>query len=143
MNCKLCIQELEAYREGKLPEDIRTQVKTHLGNCNHCRTIYSLEDLTERVIQEEKGIQLNPFLSTRIMTGIEELEQKIGIVMPIPVYQKVLKPALITVSLAVAILVGVMAGNIYKPASTASEVPVELTYMNDAALESVDFLANK
>jgi hypothetical protein len=52
-----------------------------------------------------------------------------------------LKPVLITISIAAALLIGIMAGNIYQP-SQQQQIPVELTYMDDAALESVNLVAN-
>jgi predicted anti-sigma-YlaC factor YlaD len=142
MNCELCQKDLEAYREGRLPIGIRVQVKAHLDGCKSCAEIYKMENLVERIMDEEKSMQSNPFLSTRIMAGIDELEQKRESYQRTPAYQKVLKPVLITVSIGVAIFIGVMAGNIYKPSLSANEVPVELSYMNDAALELVNAFAN-
>jgi hypothetical protein len=55
----------------------------------------------------------------------------------------VLKSALISVSIAAAIFVGVLAGNSYKPAHPANKLPIEMMYMNDAALESVDLFSNE
>jgi predicted anti-sigma-YlaC factor YlaD len=142
MNCELCQIDLEAYREGRLPDGIRVQVKAHLEGCKSCAEIYNMENLAERVMEEEKGLQSNPFLSTRIMAGIEELEQKRESYQRVPVYQKVFKPVLIAVSIGVAIFIGVITGSIYKPSVSTNEVPVELSYMNDAALESVNAFAN-
>jgi predicted anti-sigma-YlaC factor YlaD len=140
MNCALCQNELEAYLEGRLPDGIRVQVESHLAKCDLCAEAFQLIQIAEKVMNEEKGEQSNPFLVTRIMAEIEALEQT----RRIPVYQKVLKPVLISVSIAAAILVGVVSGNIYKPTHTANTVPVEMSYMNDAALESVDmFVTNK
>jgi predicted anti-sigma-YlaC factor YlaD len=142
MNCELCKIDLEAYREGRLPEGIGIQVKEHLKSCKSCTEIYNLVLLADRVIEEEKGVQSNPYLSTRIMAGIENLDPKHEKYKHVPVYQNIFKPALITVSIAVAIFIGVMAGSIYKPSGNVNEVPVELSYMNDAAIESVSVFAN-
>lgn len=137
MNCNLCKQELEAYHEGRLPEGIRIQVENHLRNCSACNNIYKMELLANRIISDEKETQSNLFLATRVMTEIEALEK-----LPVPVYKKVLKPLLISVSLAAAIFIGILAGNIYKPVSYSEKIPVELSYVNDAAIESVDLLSN-
>lgn len=142
MNCQLCQNEIDAYREGSLPESIRILVETHLGVCIECAESYRLIRLADKVMDEEKGIQSNPFLSTRIMAGIEELEQKRGY-QRIPVYHKVLKSVLISVSIAAAIFIGVVAGNIYKPTQPVNKLPVEMAYVNDAALESVDLFSNE
>jgi len=137
MNCQLCQKELDAYREGTLPEGIRIQVETHLEECKECAESFRLLSLSVKVMNEEKRLQSNPFLVTRIMAGIEELEQNRESYQYIPVYQKVLKPLLISVSVAAAIFIGVLAGSSYLPAQSPDRLPVEMTYMNDVALESV------
>jgi anti-sigma factor RsiW len=140
MNCTLCKQELDAYREGRLPEGIRTQVEAHLKSCEECSAFYSIDAIANMVINEEKQVLSNPFLSTRVMAGIDNLEKK-GVPERIPLYRRVLKPALLTLSIAAAVLIGIFAGNVYKP-STTLRVPVELSYINDAKLESVDLWSN-
>jgi anti-sigma factor RsiW len=137
MNCKLCQNELETYREGRLPEGIRIQVEAHLETCNHCAEAFQLLQIADKVMNEEKGEQSNPFLATRIMAEIDAMEQ----VHNVPAYQKVLKPVLISVSIAAAVLIGVVTGNLDNTLQPVNNVPVELSYMNDAALESVDMFA--
>ncbi len=141
MNCVLCQKELDAYREGTLPEGIRIQVETHLRTCKECSESFHLISISSQVIDKEKRTQPNPFLVTRIMAGIEEMEQRHESTRRISANQKVLKPVLISVSIAAAIFIGIMAGNIYLPAQPASNFPVEMLYMNDAALESVDLFS--
>ncbi len=141
MNCVLCQKELDAYCEGTLPDGIRIQVETHLGNCKECAKSYHVISISNRVIEEEKRLHSNPFLITRIMAGIEEREQRPESTRRLPVYQKMLKPVLIGVSIAAAIFIGVMAGNIYLPTQSTNNFPVEMLYMNDAALESVELFS--
>jgi len=141
MNCQLCQKELEAYREGRLPESTRIQVEEHLKACQACSESYSLLRVADQVIEDEKSQEFNLYLSTRVMSKIGEMEISRQ-AKHVPVYRKILKPALISVSVAAAVLVGVIAGNLYKPAGSANEIPVELLYMNDAAMESVYLFAN-
>jgi len=141
MNCQLCQKELDAYQEGTLPEGIRIQVETHLGECKACAECFQLVSLSNKVMDAEKEIKSNPFLVTRIMAGIEELEQNQVSYQRVPAYRSVLKPALISVSIAAAIFIGVLVGNIDLPAQSVNKLPVEMTYMNDAALESVDLFS--
>jgi len=142
MKCQLCQKELEAYHEGLLPEGTKAQVELHLSNCKECSEILQMLILADKVMSEEKSVQSNPFLSTRIMAGIEALEQAQASVQGIPAYQRLLKPVLISISVAAAIFIGVFAGNIYSPHQTLKAVPVEMAYMNDAALESVSMFSN-
>lgn len=75
------------------------------------------------------------------MAQIENLETSRNRV--IPAYMRALRPAVITTSLAAAIFLGVIMGNIYKPSSSAKAIPVELALINDATIESVDILSNE
>jgi hypothetical protein len=77
------------------------------------------------------------------MAGIEAMEQRTESSERIPAYRKALKPVLVSLSIAAAILAGIFAGSIYQPAKQSKEIPVEMAYINDAALESVDYLATK
>lgn len=140
MNCSLCKENLEAYREQRLPVSIRTQVENHLQNCSGCKAIYQMEVLAYKVVEEEKETQPNPFLATRVMVGIEALEMPAST--RVPVYRKIIKPALISLSLSAAVTLGVLVGSLYQPGSDHEKVPVELSYVNDALLESVDLLSD-
>jgi anti-sigma factor RsiW len=142
MKCQLCQKELEAYREGKLPEDMKSQVEAHLSDCKSCAQSYQMIVIADKVISEERLLQSNPFLATRIMVSIENLEQKHFETQKAPVFQKVLKPALAGISIGVALFIGIVLGNSFNPTQVKNKVPVELAYMNDAAMESVYLFSN-
>lgn len=137
MNCLLCQNNLDLYLEGKLSERLQIQVKAHLESCPDCSRGYQLLILADQVIEAEKESNSNPFLVTRIMTGIEVMEGSVSAYRRIPVYKRVLRPILISASLAAAVFSGILLGNSYFLTEKVREVPVELSYMNDAALESV------
>ncbi|MFZ0282180.1 MAG: zf-HC2 domain-containing protein [Bacteroidales bacterium] len=140
MNCQLCQKDLDAYREGKLPRDMKTQVESHLRTCETCSGIYQLQILADKVMDQEKELQSDQFLATRVMAGIENPED----------YKyrgaaliRLLRPVLYTVSMAAAILSGIMFGNLSRPATNREKIPVELALINDAAIESVNILLNE
>ena len=115
MNCQLCQKEMDAYRDGKLPRDMMTQVESHLKACETCSGIYGLQLLADKVMDQEKELQSDPFLATRVMAGIDNLEDS-GY-KPATVFIRVLKPVLVTVSMAAAIFFGIMLGNLSRPAT--------------------------
>ena len=143
MNCQLCQKELIAYHEGRLPDGMKTLVKAHIEKCIDCAESYQNLLIAEKVFTEEKVTEPNPFLATRIMAGIEIIDSESMKDATLPVYQKVLKPAIITISLAAAILAGVYMGNRYNPVHNQKRIPVEMAYMNDAELESVNLFSNE
>lgn len=144
MNCELYRNELDDYLEGGLTRKMNDQLKSHLESCNDCSEYFKLELFTKRIISDEKKIQSNPFLATRIIYEIEELDKLQSELRRqiVPSYIKVLRPVLVSITLAAAIMAGVMIGNIYSPVTHHVKIPVEMVYINDAALESVNLLSN-
>jgi anti-sigma factor RsiW len=141
MNCQLCRKELDAYHEGNLPEDMRTQVEAHLKLCAKCAESFRIELLADSVISKEKVIDPDNYLTSRIMAQIENPE-KTGY-RTISPFIRILRPALILTSMAAAIFVGVLIGNIYNPSVRDMSRPVELALIDDIAIESVDILSNQ
>jgi predicted anti-sigma-YlaC factor YlaD len=141
MNCKACQKESDNYREGKLSDDLRIQIVTHLKNCAECADNYRLMSLAESIINQERAIEPNHDFTSRIMGRIEKIEES-EIKVRIP-FMRVLQPALIITSIAATIFIGVLIGNIYKPANTGNARPIELSLIDDAAIESIDILSNE
>jgi len=139
MNCQLCQKNLDAYQEGRLSPDMMTQVESHLETCDSCKRIYNIQLLANRVINSEKETGVNTFLATRVLAGIENLENAGHEKESFTV--RILQPALITVSLAAAVFFGIVLGNLSRPAGNTDKVPVELALINDVSLESVDILS--
>jgi anti-sigma factor RsiW len=141
MNCQLCQKESDKYREGKLSDDLRIQVEAHLQQCTECAESYRIQSIADSVINMEKSISPAINLTARIMDRIENLEVA-GNKISKP-FIRVLQPALIITSMAAAIFIGVLIGNIYKPSGTVISRPVELSLIDDATIESVDILSNE
>ena len=108
-------------------------MEAHLGECKECSESFQLVGLANRVMEDEKSMQSNPFLVTRIMANIDKLEQASVAYQSFPFYHKVLKPVLIGFSVAAAMFFGVVMGNISMPTQTTTKLPIEMTYMNSCA----------
>jgi len=141
MYCKSCHTELENYPDRRLGENMNNQIKSHLEICKDCAELYRIEALADRVITFEKRISPDNKLVSNIITRIEK-EEEIGI-NGTSRFISLLKPVLITTSVAAAIFAGVLMGNIYKPSSREIALPVELALIDDDAIESVFILSNQ
>lgn len=135
MNCSLCQKNLSAYLNGKLPIDIQSLTEAHLDNCMQCSTLYNEVKEFYTLIDEEKAISHNPFLATRVMAAIEQLETPVN---RVPLLKRVSQTVLIAVTIAIAVFGGIQAGNLYSVIPANKSVPAELVYMNDIALESLN-----
>jgi len=138
MDCQLCKQELDSYLEDKLSEDLKNQIDAHLLICSDCKEFYRLQILADRVIAAEKKLEVKPFLTTRVMAEIENREFRS--VRSIP---NVLRPVLITISMAAAIFLGVIMGSIPQYQHIRETIPVELALIDDTRIESIDLLSNE
>ncbi len=140
MDCKLCENDLERYHRGKLPPEISFQIKEHLKSCPGCAQSYRLLLITENVIAEEKSLRGNPYLVTRIMAELENENSRRSVARPS--VQRVLRPVLITISLFIAITLGILEGNLIRTSPSYEPVPVEILILNDSAVESVSAFTN-
>jgi len=141
MNCQVCQKESDKYREGKLSDDLRIQVEAHLLICAECAENYKIESITDLIVNQEKAISPANDLITKIMDridNIEEADNKISIP-----FMRVLQPALMITSIAAAIFIGVLIGNLYKHSGTVVIRPIELSLIDDATIESVDLFLNE
>lgn len=143
MDCLLCKKVLDLYHEGNLSDGLQLQVKAHLENCSACARDLQLLILADQIVEEEKALQSNPFLVTRIMTGISEREVDQLAYKSISAHQRFLRPVLISLSLAAAVTIGIFLGNLNSSSQISRPIPVELSLMNDAALESVTFFSQQ
>ena len=105
MNCEFCHKNIDEYLAGSLPHDMRIMVEDHLNKCKDCAEILSLLNLAEKVIRKEKQQEPNPFLSTRIMTVIDNSGNGCSPVSP--VFIRTIKSLAILVSLAAVIYTGI------------------------------------
>lgn len=141
MKCELCKKELDAYYEGRLNDGTRALVDAHLKVCNECAAVYLVDSIANKVMDGEKDLESNPFLVTRIMANIEQLEEERA--QSIPIYSRVLKPALIGMSIVAAITMGIFAGNAYSPNIPSTGIPQELAYIDDASIEGIAILTTE
>lgn len=99
-------------------------------------------DQVFEIIEQEKRVEPNPFLASRILSSIGN-EQVGQMRINRPVGLRLLNPALIGLSVAVAVTVGIIIGNLYSPLNKSNEIVSDFSYMNDAAIESVLLLSNE
>ena len=141
MNCQLCQKEMDAYIDGILPHDMRALVESHLEVCETCSGIYKLLVFTNKTIDKEKQSEPDTFLETRVMAYINSLEDSPDV--PATLFKRIVKPALISVSLAAAIIFGIFIGNLPFYDTDREAIPAELALIDDIAIESVSILLNE
>jgi predicted anti-sigma-YlaC factor YlaD len=118
---------------------MKATVEDHLNNCIECSLYYKVLTLSEMIISREKEIEPGPYLASGIMSAIENSESEAEV----SKLFRILKPAIMTASLAAAIFAGILIGNVYAPVVKSAPVPIELALMNDGEIELIDVLSTE
>jgi hypothetical protein len=134
---------LEHYLTGSLDKDLKLQVEEHLSICSDCNESLDLLKMVESVISGEKDMESNPFLATRVMSVIEEIEKTDKDTVINTIFGRLLKPALITASLAASLILGIAMGNLIRPVYNSEQIPEEIAYLNDSYIESLELFAKE
>lgn len=137
MNCFTCQHYLDAYFEGVLSSEMKSQVEEHLDSCKSCAEVYALWQKAEYVFKEEKSTSFNPFLATRIMSALEMQSENVA------KKQLIFTPVAIAFIVGTAVFLGVLFGNLYQPVKLHPVISEEMLYLNDGAIEPIAFYEAK
>jgi predicted anti-sigma-YlaC factor YlaD len=135
MYCGNCIDKIDDYRGGKLANDDKLSIESHLQTCPDCLEVLRIQEMADRIIAEEKKTVPDFYLPGRIMQKIVKLEKE-----PAAVFIRILKPALAAIAVAAAIMAGIAIGDLSN-LTTEKGVPIELTLMDDADIEMINVLS--
>ena len=89
-----------------------------------------IDSLVEQFIMEEKTIEHNPFLSTRVMVALENRED-----MKVRQLSPVWRTAIVAIAFAAAVVTGVSAGSLYN----SGEKKADVVLVSDDAMEHFAF----
>ena len=109
-HCELLQKDLFAYMEQELPPGQVQHLDHHISECTECNRILAEFRSMLALMEEQKSIEPRPFAETRIMQGIEsrlEKKQKSSV----PVFARILQPALISFGVAAALVIGFFIGS--------------------------------
>ena len=110
MKCKTIHKNLIFLLDGDLPEKEMEQINTHLPGCEECSAF--AEDLrkTLGIIEEEKTVESNPFLYTRLKARMESQAELEKIPFWKPVLVKVVQPVFFSLLLIAGVYIGYKIG---------------------------------
>jgi predicted anti-sigma-YlaC factor YlaD len=105
MDCSFVQHNLVAYRDNNLQSAIRRDIESHLSGCDSCRMLLTGMDSLDKIIEKDRAVEPDPFISTRILTYLENnLEKKAE------KRRLVFKPILVTLAVVGAIALGFTIG---------------------------------
>ncbi|MCK5823549.1 MAG: zf-HC2 domain-containing protein [Bacteroidales bacterium] len=140
MKCKKVNKNLIFYIDGDLSLKQNKEIEEHLSHCKKCSMLYNEIKLSLSVIENEKGIETNPYLYTRIKQRLEDINER----STNPVFaiqqKKLFQPVLVSFLIALGIFIGVSIGNNYPlQENNIADTPSEQYYINDLQQEHVEY----
>jgi hypothetical protein len=141
MNCRLCQENLDAYREASLPVDMMSQLEEHLAECAECQYILREESLLYGLIAGEKNSPSSGVSVQVVMNAVSS--GRIELPVSQRGYMSIVRPTLIAASLAAALFAGILIGDLYALPGNNPGKPDELKMMNDSYIESITELSNE
>jgi hypothetical protein len=142
MNCKDVENRMTDYLERNLPEDQLKNMESHILQCSSCSLLMNKLQDAYSIIENEKKIEANPFIYTRVMAKLESIE-KAHLYEYKPVFQRILKPAIVVALIVIGLFIGAFIGNLYQRSEKNNDFPVEVSYISDMSMESVGSLASE
>jgi predicted anti-sigma-YlaC factor YlaD len=139
MNCKETEQLMTEYLNGTLTEENKASVDIHLEKCQMCSALVHELSYSDNIINEEKKMKSNPFLATRVMASIDNLEMP-SVNLPESVWKKALQPAIITALIIIGIFIGYKMGGLYT-SGNHQQLVNESAYINDIEMESLNYIS--
>jgi predicted anti-sigma-YlaC factor YlaD len=110
MKCRKVEKNLIHYLEKDLPNEKYLSIRDHLDSCDHCTKLLHEVQLTLQVITHEQVKETNPFFYTRLKQRIESETGNSFIPAKEKAWKRILYPALYSVFIAFAILMGIYIG---------------------------------
>jgi len=140
MKCKIFHSDLIFYIDGDLPEARSKAIESHLKDCPECSAQYEYLKASLDVINTENDIEANPFFYTRVSERLRNLDARKDQKVIMPVYARVLQPAIFVVLLVIGTYTGISLGNVFEPeqeAANSASHTVEY-YFNDFQQEKLE-----
>lgn len=74
MKCDTIHKQAIAYLDGSVDDGLRDQIEAHLKDCSHCSGFLNRMKNALNLIDEEKQVQHDPYMFTRIMAALDNPE---------------------------------------------------------------------
>lgn len=136
MKCRQTYNFIE-YIDGSMPKETQSELENHLQSCAQCAEYLSIMKSSLSVIEQQKNIEINPFLYTRIRAkqAQQEVQHDFRV-------KRILQPAFVFTIVVFAVMAGYFIGNNYtQDISTSSSAenysnivvqePIETALLNE------------
>ncbi len=134
MNCKQIKPYIFPYAEGNLNTLQMELVVKHIETCKACSIALSIVNDSLEIINNQKELRPNPFIYTRIAQRIIYKNNHTIFI------RKILKPVIISLTIAVALMGGILIGKINNTTSPdyIYSSSIENYYWNDINQEPIE-----
>lgn len=134
MQCKSIHNQLTSYLDGELDNDLRNEIEMHLKECSHCSEFLTRLKKAYALVDEEKQLQHDPYMFTRMMARLEDQKPVI--------FKNKLQIAFQTIAFAAIIAIGIYSGiltgkNFSGESSVSADYQDEIYYLDELQHENM------
>lgn len=122
MKCNSIHNQLIGYLDGEIDNGLRNEIEAHLKKCSHCSEFLTRLKKAFDLVDEEKQMQHDPYMFTRIMARLEDRK-------PVILKNK-FRMAFQTVAFIALIAIGIYSGILIGKNFT-NESPISADYQNE------------
>ncbi len=143
MDCEEYKDLFDLYISQTISDNDKTMFEAHIKNCLNCRNALLRLYAFDQFVKSEQQLAIDPYLASRIMACIENLEKKQNIATQWK-YGKLLKPVILTLGIFTAIIIGNYIGKIYQLNQNSTMVSTndDIYITDDFDMEAIYYLIN-
>jgi anti-sigma factor RsiW len=138
MKCRSVQKKLSAYQDRELEPKEQEQVRSHLLSCRDCREQFAELERVWKVVSQLEEIHPDPWFYSQLVRKIREPRERgflPGLQWVFPILMRT--PAFASILLAIGILAGAYLGSILARSDFFPFQPTQLTYSQEAFLDSL------
>jgi predicted anti-sigma-YlaC factor YlaD len=139
INCNKIKKKLIFYIENEVSAEEKIQIEQHLAKCNECKILTDKLKESLNAINKEKNLDVNPYLSIRIIENINSVKRQKEESYENPLIRWVLQPAIFTLIAAIGIYIGILLGTFYKNNLNLTDSYTSV-YWDDFSQEPIEVL---
>jgi len=122
MKCNSIHNQLIGYLDDEIDNDLRNEIEAHLKECSHCSEFLIRLKKAFDLVDEEKQMQHDPYMITRIIARLEDRKPMI--------LKNKFRMAFQTVAFVALIAIGIYSGILIGKNFT-NESPISADYQNE------------
>ena len=134
MKCNSIHNQLIGYLDDEIDNDLRSEIEAHLKECSRCSEFLTRLKKAFDMVDEEKQIQPDPYMITRIMARLDDRKS----MLPKHKFRLAFQIVAFIAIIAIGIYSGILIGkNFTNESSVSADYQNEIYYLDELQHENI------